>query len=318
MMNLGLKFIPQIADYVSACVFMLSLYSSGGPPVDGSGRLGLPNPEFGHTTLEQTYFGREANEIAYSLPDKNALIIDLGGAYGVNTKPIIQMGRPVTLVDRNPLSLAWAHFTTPESLQPLLDLRIAEFPDGMEVEDGSVALTLGMSLLHFAHPRDLKRWLKKIYLWTKPGHYFVGESQTPFLGILKKTGFLAKFVARQKEGEEHPGYLNDPKHYLLDEQLRPVNLATARYYLRLLHEAGFEIIQLGYVPRHDYPTPLLTDSDFRKTETPIVYPLETVGFVAQRPVEERSDHTLPDRLQKMDRSFKFAERTSLKKIFDIH
>ncbi|WP_310619792.1 class I SAM-dependent methyltransferase [Flexibacterium corallicola] len=111
--------------------------------------------------------------------------IDMGCAYGVATRPLLDRGKTVFACDLSPNHLQSLREETPPRLSPFLRTQAGCFPQDFEFEDGSIGAIHCSLLFHFLTGEQVMDGLAKFRRWLcDEGRLFinVGTPKNPYLG----------------------------------------------------------------------------------------------------------------------------------------
>ncbi len=149
----------------------------------------------------------------------------------------------------------------------------AKFPSGLNFAANSFRKILICRVLHFFKGKDIKSSLKEVYDWLEPGGELYVVCETTYLTNWRT--FIPEYEKRKAEGEAYLGEITDPKNW---ENTWSDNLPEFVHWLdteiltRLFEEAGFDVVEVGYINRAgQFPESLLLNGR------------ESVGIIGRRP-----------------------------------
>ncbi|WP_310619793.1 class I SAM-dependent methyltransferase [Flexibacterium corallicola] len=142
--------------------------------------------------------------------------IDMGCAFGVATKPLLNKRKKVFACDMSSAHLERLRSETPNDLLPYLSTHTGCFPQDFEFEENDIGAIHCSFLLHFLTGEELLSGLSKFKKWLDDdGKLFINVAMpsVPFLGT------FGQDHEQRKQSMEWPGelYEKDLQHYLLPE-----------------------------------------------------------------------------------------------------
>lgn len=143
-------------------------------------------------------------------------VLDMGCAYGVATREVLERGGSVTACDMEAGHVEILEREMPAELRGRLRTAVGELPDA-EFPDGAFGAILCSRVVHFLTGEQIRTSLKKMHRWLKPGGRLFVIADTPYTGFWFSTA--PEYERRKADGEEWPGYIDDVAPLLSREEL---------------------------------------------------------------------------------------------------
>ena len=143
-------------------------------------------------------------------------VLDMGCAYGVATREVLERGGSVTACDMEAGHVEILEREMPAELRGRLRTAVGELPDA-EFPDGAFGAILCSRVVHFLTGEQIRTSLKKMHRWLKPGGRLFVIADTPYTGFWFSTA--PEYERRKAAGEEWPGYIDDVAPLLSREEL---------------------------------------------------------------------------------------------------
>lgn len=182
-------------------------------------------------------------------------VLDIGCAYGVATREVLERGGSVLACDMEPGHVEILENETPPEHRDRLRTAVAELP-GAEFPDAGFGAILCSRVLHFLTGEQIREALAKMHRWLRPGGRVFLVADTPYTGFWFRTA--PDYERRKAAGEEWPGFIADIAPLLSSEQvpdgmlpyLNPLDPDLLR---RECERAGFEVEEAAFTGRGGEP-----------------------------------------------------------------
>lgn len=197
-----------------------------------------------------------------------APVADIGAAFGVATIPALEAGASVIAVDLDERHLEILKSRVSSSCR--LRTIVAEFPEGLRLEDRSIGAFLLSQVLHFLSPARLELAVRRVYDWLVDGGKVYVTAVSPYAAAWQS--FVPVYEAARDAGEPWPGFLTDMPRYAPTYKARVSSmlLLDPDTLSRVFREAGFTIEKAELIARPDLPPHLQLDGR------------ENVGLIARK------------------------------------
>lgn len=133
-------------------------------------------------------------------------VLDMGCAYGIATRAVLERGARVLACDMEPGHLEILEAETPPALRERLRTIVGTLPS-VDFAEASFAAILCSRVVHFLLPDELRASLGAMRNWLKPdGRLFV-IADSPYTGFWSTAS--ADYERRKAAGEEFPCFIAD-------------------------------------------------------------------------------------------------------------
>jgi SAM-dependent methyltransferase len=136
----------------------------------------------------------------------DAEALDMGCAYGVATREVLERGGRVLACDMEPGHLDILVRETPAELRGRLRTAVGELPDA-EFPPQSFGAILCSRVIHFLRGPEVRESIRRMGDWLRPGGRLFLIADTPYTGFWFSTA--AAYERRKAAGEEWPGFIAD-------------------------------------------------------------------------------------------------------------
>ena len=177
--------------------------------------------------------------------------LDMGCAYGVATRPVLEQGGRVTACDMEQGHLDVLAAETPAEQSERLTTIVGELP-GVDFEPESFDTILCSRVLHFLKGADISVSVSKMASWLKTGGHLVLVGDSPYTGFWSASA--PEYERRKAEGDPWPGWIADvtellPSGQLPDGMLPYLNPLDPDILIRECEAAGLEVLSAGFTGR---------------------------------------------------------------------
>lgn len=223
----------------------------------------------GFMTTRLDPFSHKFVEFAGKAPGPS---LEIGSAYGIATLPILKNGYPVIANDLSLHHLRILKKRAPKKFRKNLTLLPGRFPDDIKLAKNSVGSILACRIVHFLDGPTIRRGLKKMYSWLKPGGKIFIVGETAYVGTLKN--FIPKYEKKIKQGATWPGHVHDCHKLVPDlkdiipDFFHALDVSMLR---RELRRAGFVVEKAARFGRPYFPERIRLDGR------------ESVGIIGRKP-----------------------------------
>lgn len=211
----------------------------------------------GFMTTRLDPFSREFVQFAKKAPGPS---LEIGAAYGIATIPVLKKGCPVVANDLSARHLKILKSRVPKKLLKNLTLLPGRFPGKINLTKNSVGSILACRIMHFLDGPTIRRGLKKMHAWLKPGGKIFIIAGTAYVGTLK--GFIPIYEKKLKAGSTWPGYVRDFHKQAPDLKNQAPGFLHAldvHVLSRELKRAGFTVEKAAIFSRPYYPKRIRLD-----------------------------------------------------------
>jgi SAM-dependent methyltransferase len=220
----------------------------GAPDVWACGRIPTLNQR-GFTTENPDPLSQRFIAFAAKL-DGEAL--DLGCAYGVAVKRVLQAGGKICACDMDPRHLdILVHSVTPADKARLRC--VAGVLPEIEFAENAFAAILCSRVLHFLAGSDIELSVSKMRRWFRPGGKLFLIVDTPYTGAARER-IVPEYERKKALKDPWPGFIPDFAKYLPAES--SVRFATSFIHLmdpdtlrRVCERAGLAVESAGFMAR---------------------------------------------------------------------
>lgn len=224
----------------------------------------------GFMTTRLDPFSRKFVEFAKNSPGPS---LEIGSAYGIATLPILKKGLPVIANDLSAHHLKILKKRVPKKFQKNLTLLAGRFPDNLKLAKNSVGSILACRIVHFLDGPTIRRGLKKMHSWLKPGGKIFIVGETVYVGTLQKHAPL--YEKKIKQGITWPGHVHNCHELVPDlKNIIPdfFHALDVKILKRELKRAGFIIEKSHTFGRPYFPKRIRLDGR------------ESVGIIGRKPL----------------------------------
>lgn len=223
-----------------------------------TGRLGQSESQRGNIVYTPSYI----LNILYDSVSRLDTVMDIGGSIGIQAFPILTTGAKVTVVDLSARDINQLEIKTPSDLQQNLITVVGKFPDiqppAQQTWIESFTVILMSHVAHYLTGSELRKGIKEINLWLKPGGRFYFQALTPYSNPYKWRMLIAEDL--RKEGVEWPGFFSgeEKRNFARENPGREVILfeengmpdsghpISPEIIKRELEASGFKISYINY------------------------------------------------------------------------
>lgn len=197
--------------------------------------------------------------------------LDIGCAFGVASIPALANGAKIIANDIDPRHLEILKNNVPISQRRRLKLASNIFPEDLHFEEESLGAVLACRVFHFLTGDRIDIALSNIYKWLAPGASLYIICETPYLGNVQS--FWPTYEQRKESGYKWPGEITNFNK--IDKRFG-FNLPEFMHLLDVdilqcaLESHGFEVDQIGYISRENFPNDIKFDGR------------ESVGAIARK------------------------------------
>ncbi len=136
----------------------------------------------------------------------DAEVLDLGCAYGVATREVLERGGRVLASDMDPGHLEILEQETPAELLGRLRTEVGLLPD-VDFPAEAFAAILCSRVLHFLKGEEIRLSLEKMLTWLRPGGRLFVVADTPYTGFW--SSIAPEYERRKAAGEQWPAFIED-------------------------------------------------------------------------------------------------------------
>lgn len=201
---------------------------------------------------------------------KNFFSLDVGAAYGIATRAVLEKGGKIIANDTDPKHLEEIHqyFGQNEKLKLLTgDIRY-----DINLPCESISCMLFSRVLHFFYGEDIISCLKKAHSWLIPGGKIFISNETPYFGTTKK--FIPTYERQKKEHHPWPSLIESLDYFCAEKAPfleMPAHMFDEDLCHKVTKASDFTIIELFYINRKgDFPENALYDGR------------ESIAFIAEK------------------------------------
>lgn len=178
-------------------------------------------------------------------------VLDMGCAYGIATRAVLERGARVLACDMEPGHLEILEAETPPALRERLRTIVGTLPS-VDFAEASFAAILCSRVVHFLLPDELRASLRAMREWLKPGGRLFVIADSPYTGFWSTAS--ADYERRKAAGEEFPCFIADIGTFFRGGRvpegmlgyLNPMDPETLR---REVEAAGLVAEESGYAGR---------------------------------------------------------------------
>lgn len=191
---------------------------------------------------------------------KNKRVLDIGASFGVSTLSALQNGALEVYsndLDFRHLEIVEKKFQK-MNLTSKLVLVPGSFPDELDFPEGFFDAICIIRVLHFFTGDQIEKSLKIMKKWLKVNGKVFIVMETPYLKNLKK---FSSVYEMNKEKSYWPGICETEKYVdVYTKDLHPfLHLFDDKIMKRELEKAGFQIENIEFLDRKDFPETLQLD-----------------------------------------------------------
>lgn len=187
---------------------------------------------------------------------KNAVIVDVGAAYGIATLVLLQQTTAKVIandIDAKHLDVLLEE--TPKNLRSRLLLQQKQFPDETKYDEASIDAFLVSRVFHFFTGDQITQSLSVIYHSLKPqGKVFISVA-SPYMHFLKK--FISVYESNLRSGMQWPGEMINHYEYCpkdIDHNAPEFfHVMTPEILSMELQKSGFIVEKAEFYSREDCP-----------------------------------------------------------------
>lgn len=190
--------------------------------------------------------------ISYATTTKGP-VLEIGAGYGAVTLEALRHRINIYCNDIEPKHLDLIEKSVVEN-KNLLTLVPGAFPHEIHFDDNFFDAILINRVIHLFDGDTIEKSMKIIYQWLKPeGKVFI-LSDTPYLKKFEK--FIPEYEQRVNSGKQWPGFIGNLSEYSdgsLEHLPKQVHCLDINVMKKILLNAGFQIEDINYMKRTDYP-----------------------------------------------------------------
>ncbi len=133
-------------------------------------------------------------------------VLDLGCAYGVATRAVLERGGRVLASDMDPGHLEILEQETPAEHRPRLSTKAGLVPE-VDFPAAAFAAILCSRVLHFLKTEEIPVALRKMLTWLRPGGRLFLVADTPYTGFW--FSIAPEYERRKAAGEPWPAFIEN-------------------------------------------------------------------------------------------------------------
>lgn len=202
----------------------------------------------GYMKIDLDEFSKEFIKYA---ADINERVLELGCAYGLVVKNVLEKNGKVIACDLSPEHLKVLVKNSPRGKLNNLHVYPGRFPDEIDLPNESIGAVLTSRMFHFLDGKNIEIGLKKIHTWLKPNGKLFFIVVSPYNTAIKE-GCLTIYQQRVKEGDEWPGVIEN------QWQINPAHKEYVEPYLHVFDASRLETL----LPKHGFKIDKIKLFDF--------------------------------------------------------
>ena len=201
---------------------------------------------------------------------KDFFSLDVGAAYGIATRAVLEKGGKIIANDTDPKHLD--EIQQYSSQNDNLKLLTGDIKKDINLPLESISCALFSRVLHFFYGEDIISCLKKVHSWLIPGGKIFVSNETPYFGTTKE--FIPIYERQKREGHPWPSLIESLDYFCAEKAPfleMPAHMFDEDLCHKVTKESGFTITELFYINRKgEFPENALYDGR------------ESIAFIAQK------------------------------------
>ena len=201
---------------------------------------------------------------------KDFFSLDVGAAYGIATRAVLEKGGKIIANDTDAKHLAEIKLHTIQNEN--LRLLTGDIKRDINLPHESISCALFSRVLHFFYGEDIILCLKKAHSWLIPGGKIFVSNETPYFGTTKD--FIPIYESRKKEDHPWPGLIESLDYFCAEKAPfleMPAHMFDEDLCHKITENSGFTITEIFYINRkEEFPTNALYEGR------------ESIAFIAKK------------------------------------
>lgn len=182
-------------------------------------------------------------------------VLDIGCAYGVASRPLVERGITTYACDIDPAHLNELHRSVSDPVKPQLFTSSKHFPRELRFAPDFFTAVHAANLFNFLTGPEIAEGLREIANWLKPGGTLFVISGSPYARNVR--GFIPEYRRRKASGMPWPGYVQRLRDYsddpTMNELPESLHLLDDDVMRAACIAAGLEVVQSELFSRAGVP-----------------------------------------------------------------